>query len=179
MFVSAVAVLRRYGRDTLVQPAGVHIWIEGIDKKKNGARPELGNARRRIVERTQENAENGQDAFTAPPRICANVVNLQASLSANSAAQKPLSEPIAGRACTDRSLPPWSRYGLSKPALHLIQPRRVGWRVVNVIVGPLGQPGAHLTMFVRGIVVHNQVRVEWFWNTGVQAAQKREKLLMS
>ena len=33
-------------------------------------------------------------------------------------------------------------------------------------------------MFVRGIVVHNQVHVEWFGYTGVQAAQKREKLLM-
>ena len=66
----------------------------------------------------------------------------------------------------------------AKPALHLIQPRRVGWRVMYLITGPLGQPGAHLTMFVRRVVVHNQVHVELFGNTGVQAAQKREKLLV-
>jgi hypothetical protein len=33
-------------------------------------------------------------------------------------------------------------------------------------------------MFVRRVVVHNQVHVELFRNTGVQLAQKREKLLM-
>jgi len=66
----------------------------------------------------------------------------------------------------------------AEPALHLIQPRRVCRGVVNVIEGSLGQPGAHLTMFVRGVVVHHQVHVELFRNTGVQLAQKREKLLM-
>jgi hypothetical protein len=43
----------------------------------------------------------------------------------------------------------------AKPALHLIQPRRVCRRVVKV-------------MFVRRVIVHNQVHVKLFRKTGVQ-----------
>ena len=52
----------------------------------------------------------------------------------------------------------------AKPALHLIQPRRVCRRVVNV-------------MFVRRVIVHNQVHVKLFRKTGVQgtAEMRREE----
>ena len=49
---------------------------------------------------------------------------------------------------------------------------------MNMIAGPLCQPRAYLGMLVRGVVVHNQVNIEFFGNAGVQTAQEGEKLLV-
>ncbi len=67
----------------------------------------------------------------------------------------------------------------AKPTLHLIQPGRVRRRIVNVIARPLCQPGAHLAMLVRGVIVHDEVNVELFRDTGVEATERGEKLLVS
>ena len=55
----------------------------------------------------------------------------------------------------ERAAPNGSLADKCKPALYLVQPGRVSWRVVNVITGTSCQPGAHLRMFVRGVVIHN------------------------
>ena len=67
----------------------------------------------------------------------------------------------------------------AKPALNLIQPGRIRWCVVNVKTAALRQPGTNLGMFVRGVIVDNEVDVEIFRDTGVQAPQECEKLLMA
>jgi len=40
------------------------------------------------------------------------------------------------------------------------------------------QPGPHFGMLVGGIVVHDEVNVEFFRNTGIQSAEEGEKLLV-
>ena len=65
-----------------------------------------------------------------------------------------------------------------KPAFHLIQPRRVGRGVMNLVSRPLRQPGAHFGMFVRCVIVDDQVDVQFRRDAVVEPAQKREKLLM-
>jgi len=49
----------------------------------------------------------------------------------------------------------------AEPSLHLVEPGRVGGDVVHVIARPLRQPGAHLGMFVGGVVVDDQVQFEF------------------
>lgn len=65
-----------------------------------------------------------------------------------------------------------------KPAFHLIQPRRVGRGVMNLVSRPLRQPGAHFGMFVRCVIVDDQVDVQFRRDAVVESAQKCEKLLM-
>ena len=48
----------------------------------------------------------------------------------------------------------------SEPALHLIEPGRVGGREVKMKARPCRQPCAHLGVFVGGVVVENQVYIQ-------------------
>ncbi len=61
-----------------------------------------------------------------------------------------------------------------KPALHLVQPRGIGRRVVDVKAGPLRQPQTHLGMLVGGVVVDDQMHVEIFGDRLVDALESRE-----
>jgi hypothetical protein len=48
-----------------------------------------------------------------------------------------------------------------------------------VVAGMVRQPGPHFGVLVRGIVIHDEVDLEFFWDSGVQPAQEREKLLVA
>ena len=65
-----------------------------------------------------------------------------------------------------------------KPAFDLIQPRRVGRGVMNLVARPLRQPGTYFGMFVRRVIVDDQVDVQFRRDAVVETAQKCEKLLM-
>ena len=67
----------------------------------------------------------------------------------------------------------------TEPAFHLVEPRGIGRGVVHVIAGPLRQPSAHLGMFVGGIVIDDQMKVEFGGYRLVQMAQEGEELLMA
>src|ERR1700685_4089487 len=49
---------------------------------------------------------------------------------------------------------------------------------MNLISGPLRQPGSHLRMLVGGVIVDDQMNVQFRRDAVVEATQKREKLLM-
>lgn len=66
----------------------------------------------------------------------------------------------------------------SEPALDLIEPGGVGGRVVHVIARTAREPGAHLGMLVRAVVVTDQMHVELRRNVLVDVAQEAEKLLV-
>src|SRR5271157_3008135 len=53
------------------------------------------------------------------------------------------------------------------------------WGVVHVEARPLRKPSAHLGMLVGGVIVHDQVDIQFGGNTGLQAAQERQELLMT
>ena len=56
----------------------------------------------------------------------------------------------------------------TEPTFHLVEPRGVGGGVVHVIAGPLGQPGAYLGVFVGGVVIDDQVKIQLGWHRLVQ-----------
>jgi len=56
----------------------------------------------------------------------------------------------------------------SEPAFYLVEPGRIGGNVVHVIARPLRQPGAHLGMFVGGVVIDDEVKIEFGWHRLVQ-----------
>ena len=60
----------------------------------------------------------------------------------------------------------------SEPAFHLIEPRRIRGRVMQMIAWPLRQPGFHLRAFMRGIVVHYQMDIQVLRNVPVDVPQK-------
>ncbi len=64
----------------------------------------------------------------------------------------------AERAAADRAL-----RNQGYPALHLVPPRGVGGRVIDVVARSLGQLGSHLGMFVSGVVVNHKVNLQFFW----------------
>ena len=66
-----------------------------------------------------------------------------------------------------------------KPAFDLIQPGRVGRGVMNLVARPLGQPGTHFGMFVRRVIVDDQVDVQLRRDAIVEVAQKGKKFLVS
>lgn len=67
---------------------------------------------------------------------------------------------------------------LPKPAFDQIQPRIARWREVNVKARMPIQLLLHLRMFVRGIIVHNQMQVELGNGLTVNRLQKLDPLLM-
>ena len=60
----------------------------------------------------------------------------------------------------------------SEPAFHLIEPRRIGGRVMQMIAWPFRQPGFYLRAFMRGIVVHHQVDIQVLRDVLVDVPQK-------
>lgn len=51
-----------------------------------------------------------------------------------------------------------------EPYFHLIEPRGVGWGIVDMVAGPFGQPEFDFVMFVGGVVVDDKMKVEVLWN---------------
>ena len=67
----------------------------------------------------------------------------------------------------------------AEPAFDLIEPRRIGRCVVNVIARPPRQPGFHFGVFVGGVVVDDEMHVELSGHVGFDVAQERKELLMA
>ena len=66
-----------------------------------------------------------------------------------------------------------------KPSLDLIEPGRVGWRVVDLEAWPLPQPESYLGMLVGGVVVDYQMDIQAFWHSLIDAREELKKLLMT
>ena len=64
-----------------------------------------------------------------------------------------------------------------EPALDLIQPRGIGRREVQVQARPLGNPGAHHRVLVRGVVVAHKVNAKVLGSFPVNQRQEAEPLL--
>ena len=67
---------------------------------------------------------------------------------------------------------------VSEEAFHHVQPRAAGRREVDVKPGMTSEPSLHLRMFVRGIVVDDQMDLKIGRNALVDMAQKGQELLM-
>src|SRR5215207_2446404 len=65
---------------------------------------------------------------------------------------------------------------LGEPALHLIDPRTVGWSEMQVVAGPFGQPVAHQCRLVGGIVIQHDMDLLAVRHSGVDLVQKVAKL---
>lgn len=48
----------------------------------------------------------------------------------------------------------------AEPAFHLVEPGRIGRRVVHVETWPLGQPYTHFGVLVGGVVVDDQMHIQ-------------------
>ncbi len=66
-----------------------------------------------------------------------------------------------------------------EPALDLVEPGRIGWRVVEVKSGPLGEPESYLGVLVGGVVVDDQVNIERLGHGLINALEELEKLLVT
>ena len=66
----------------------------------------------------------------------------------------------------------------SKPALDLIEPGRVGGRVMYVIARSRSEPRAHLGLLVRGVVVDDQMDVQLGWHAVIDMTEKGQEFLM-
>ena len=67
----------------------------------------------------------------------------------------------------------------AEPAFHLIEPRGIGGRVVDMIAGASRQPAAHIGMFMHGVVVADDMDVEVFRHLLVNVFEEGEELLVS
>jgi len=65
----------------------------------------------------------------------------------------------------------------AEPALHLVKPTGVGRGVMNLVAGMADQPGFDLGMFMRAVVVGNQMHLELGGKVLVQVVQKAQELL--
>jgi len=65
----------------------------------------------------------------------------------------------------------------AEEALHLVQPGTVSGNEVNVPARMPGEPGFHPSMFVRAVVVDDQVDVELLRDAVLDTPQKGEELL--
>ena len=66
----------------------------------------------------------------------------------------------------------------AEPDFQLVEPRSVGRREVHVEAGPRRQPALHPRMFVRRVIVHDDIRVQLAWHVLLDLPQKIEILLM-
>ncbi|SRR5258707_2635042 len=66
----------------------------------------------------------------------------------------------------------------AEPALHLIEPRGVGGRAVQVQSRLTGQPCFHVGMLVRRVVVQHEMNVKPRRDAGVDVLEEAEELLM-
>jgi len=67
----------------------------------------------------------------------------------------------------------------SEPAFDLVEPGRIGWRVMDVEAGPLCEPESYLGMLVGGIVVDDQMNVEMLGHDLIDALEELQKLLVT
>ena len=65
-----------------------------------------------------------------------------------------------------------------EPDLHLVEPRGIGRSVVHMKAGPDGKPASDRRMFVRGIVIDDEMDLEIVGHGGLDVAQELEKLLV-
>jgi len=65
-----------------------------------------------------------------------------------------------------------------KPALDLIEPGRTGWGEVDVIARSCRQPLLHFGMFVRAVIVENQMDLHARVNGLVDPVEKPQELLV-
>ncbi len=66
---------------------------------------------------------------------------------------------------------------LGKKAFDQVEPRRAGWREVQLEARVLRQPGLDLGRLVGGVVVEHEMHVARLEDSAVDAAQKTHKLL--
>ena len=66
----------------------------------------------------------------------------------------------------------------SKPSFNLIEPGGVSRRVVDMEAGPCSHPKAHLGMLVGGVVIDDQMDIEFCRDGLIDALEEAEKLLM-
>ena len=44
---------------------------------------------------------------------------------------------------------------------------------------PSGEPGAHFRVFVRGVIIDDEMRIECRWDVGLDMLEEAQKLLMT
>src|SRR6266851_9095624 len=66
----------------------------------------------------------------------------------------------------------------SEPALHLIEPTRVGGRVVDVEAATAREPSLDPGMFLSGVVVGDQMHREFGGNLVLEMVEEADELLM-
>lgn len=78
----------------------------------------------------------------------------------------------------ERAAPNRALRNEGEPAFHLIEPGRVRRREVEVKPGMPGEPRAHGLMFVRAVVVEDEMHGEVRRDIGVQLAEEGEEFLV-
>lgn len=66
-----------------------------------------------------------------------------------------------------------------EPDLHLVEPGGVGRGVVHMEAGTGGKPASDLRMLVRGVVVDDQMDLEFVGHGGLDVAQELQELLVA
>jgi hypothetical protein len=64
------------------------------------------------------------------------------------------------------------------PDLHLVQPRSIGGSVVHVKSRPCCEPAFDSRMFVRSLVIHNDVYIQGLGHVRLDLSQEPQVLLM-
>lgn len=67
----------------------------------------------------------------------------------------------------------------SEPTLHLIEPGRAGGSVVDLEAGPLCQPKPYFCMLAGGVIVDDQMNIEFFRYGVIDALEELKELLMA
>ncbi len=67
---------------------------------------------------------------------------------------------------------------LGKPALYLVQPGSTGWGEVNVVARVSREPLLHFRMFVRSVVVENQVNGQTAISRRIDLLEEAYKFLV-
>lgn len=66
----------------------------------------------------------------------------------------------------------------TEPEFHLVEPGRIGRGVMDMVAGARCQPQPHLRVFVRGIVLDNEMDCQLPRHIGLNVPQKRQEFLM-
>jgi len=67
----------------------------------------------------------------------------------------------------------------AEPAFDLVEPASISGGVVEVVSGPLCQPGFHFGMFVCGVIIDDEMHIEIFGHAGIDVSQEGEELLFA
>ena len=65
-----------------------------------------------------------------------------------------------------------------EPAFRLLEPGPVGWCEVDMVARPCSQPGSDFEMFVCGVIVDDQMDIQFVRNVAIYVVEKGKKLLM-